>query len=141
MEQITAKDPRADFLAVYSSTIKRDGAASMLLCKPCAKALEAGGKTVKPAGGRCEKITCAVLSMMYSRLRGFKPSFFSRSKGISLVVAWTLPLTLLHHARACPLRSARLLYLIPIMKLSRTNCTVRSTFPFVCPGTVGTGWA
>jgi len=30
-----------------------------LLCKPCAKALEAGGKTVKPAGGRCEKITCA----------------------------------------------------------------------------------
>lgn len=29
-----------------------------LLCKPCAKALEAGGKTVKPAGGRCEKITC-----------------------------------------------------------------------------------
>ena len=30
-----------------------------LLCKPCAKALEAGGKTVKPADGRCEKITCA----------------------------------------------------------------------------------
>ena len=30
-----------------------------LLCKPCAKALEAGNKTVKPAGGRCEKITCA----------------------------------------------------------------------------------
>ncbi len=30
MEQITARDPRADFLAVYSSTIKRDGAASML---------------------------------------------------------------------------------------------------------------
>ena len=30
-----------------------------LLCKPCAKALEAGGKTVKQAGGRSEKITCA----------------------------------------------------------------------------------
>ena len=29
MEQI-ARDPRADFLAVYSNTIKRDGAASML---------------------------------------------------------------------------------------------------------------
>ncbi len=31
----------------------------MQLCKPCAKALEAKGKTVKPAVGRCEKITCA----------------------------------------------------------------------------------
>lgn len=30
-----------------------------LLCKPCAKALEARGKTVKPAAMRCEKITCA----------------------------------------------------------------------------------
>lgn len=30
-----------------------------LLCKPCAKALEARGKTVKEIGGRCEKITCA----------------------------------------------------------------------------------
>lgn len=30
MEQIRTKDPRADFMAVYSSTIKRDGAASML---------------------------------------------------------------------------------------------------------------
>ena len=29
MEQI-ARDPRADFLAVYSNTIKRDGAAAML---------------------------------------------------------------------------------------------------------------
>lgn len=29
------------------------------LCKPCAIALEEKGKTVKPAGGRCEKITCA----------------------------------------------------------------------------------
>ena len=31
-----------------------------LLCKPCAKAMEARGKTVKEIGGRCEKITCAV---------------------------------------------------------------------------------
>ena len=30
-----------------------------LLCKPCAKALEARGKTVIPAAMRCEKITCA----------------------------------------------------------------------------------
>lgn len=29
-----------------------------LLCKPCAKALEAKGKTVKQAVGRSEKITC-----------------------------------------------------------------------------------
>lgn len=29
------------------------------LCKPCAIALENRGKTVKAAGGRCEKITCA----------------------------------------------------------------------------------
>ena len=52
--------------------------------------------------------------MMYARERGLRPSFFNRSKGISLVVAWTLPLTLLHQAKACPLRSAKLLYLIPI---------------------------
>ena len=30
-----------------------------LLCKPCMIALKEAGKTVKPAGGRCEKITCA----------------------------------------------------------------------------------
>lgn len=30
MEQIGTRDPRADFLVVYSNTIKRDGAASML---------------------------------------------------------------------------------------------------------------
>lgn len=30
MEQIRTRDPRADFLAVYGNTIKRDGAASML---------------------------------------------------------------------------------------------------------------
>ena len=30
-----------------------------LLCKPCAKDLEAKGKTVKAAAMRCEKITCA----------------------------------------------------------------------------------
>lgn len=30
-----------------------------LLCKPCAVDMAARGKTVKPAGGRCEKITCA----------------------------------------------------------------------------------
>ena len=30
-----------------------------LLCKPCAKALEAKGKTVKAAAMRCEKITSA----------------------------------------------------------------------------------
>ena len=29
------------------------------LCKPCAIALADRGKTVKPASGRCEKITCA----------------------------------------------------------------------------------
>ena len=34
---------------------------------------------------------------------------------------------------SCPFKSARLLYLIPTMKLSRTNCTVRSTFSFVWP--------
>ena len=28
------------------------------LCRPCAAALEEGGKTVKPVGGRSEKITC-----------------------------------------------------------------------------------
>lgn len=31
----------------------------MLLCKPCAVDLEERGKTVKAAGGRREKITCA----------------------------------------------------------------------------------
>jgi hypothetical protein len=30
-----------------------------VLCKPCAVDLAARGKTMKPAGGRCEKITCA----------------------------------------------------------------------------------
>ena len=30
-----------------------------LLCKPCAVALEAKGKTVKQTGWRCEKITCS----------------------------------------------------------------------------------
>lgn len=30
MEQIGTRDPRADFMAVYSNTIKRDGAASVL---------------------------------------------------------------------------------------------------------------
>lgn len=30
MEQIGTRDPRADFMAVYGNTIKRDGAASML---------------------------------------------------------------------------------------------------------------
>lgn len=29
------------------------------MCKPCAIALERKGKMVKPAGGRCEKTTCA----------------------------------------------------------------------------------
>lgn len=29
------------------------------LCRPCAVELAAKGKTVKPAGGRSEKITCA----------------------------------------------------------------------------------
>ena len=29
------------------------------LCKPCAIALAGRGKTLMPAGGRCEKITCA----------------------------------------------------------------------------------
>lgn len=29
------------------------------LCKPCAVALSATGKTVKPVGHHCEKITCA----------------------------------------------------------------------------------
>lgn len=48
-------------------------------------------------------------------------------------VACTLPLTSSHQARACPLKSARLLHLIPAMKLSRTNCTVYSAFPFVWP--------
>ena len=46
-------------------------------------------------------------------------------------VAWMFPLTLLHQAKACPFKSARLLYLIPTIKLSLTNCTVRSTFPLV----------
>lgn len=34
MEQI-ARDPRADFLAVYSNTIKRDGAAAMIYWLDC----------------------------------------------------------------------------------------------------------
>lgn len=34
-----------------------------------------------------------ILSMIYSRLRGLRPSFFNLSKGISSVVAWTFPLT------------------------------------------------
>lgn len=38
---------------------KERGGVKKLLCKPCAVALEARGKTVKPAAGRCEKITCA----------------------------------------------------------------------------------
>ena len=38
---------------------KERGGVKKLLCKPCAVALEARGKTVKTAGGRCEKITCA----------------------------------------------------------------------------------
>ena len=38
---------------------KERGGVTKLLCTPCAKALEAGGKTVKPAAMRCEKITCA----------------------------------------------------------------------------------
>lgn len=29
------------------------------LCKPCAVALAASGKTVKPIAHRCEKITCS----------------------------------------------------------------------------------
>lgn len=29
------------------------------LCKPCAIEIQKQGKTVKPADGRCEKITCA----------------------------------------------------------------------------------
>ena len=29
-----------------------------MLCKPCLIELKAMGKIVKPAGGRCEKITC-----------------------------------------------------------------------------------
>ena len=36
-----------------------------------------------------------------------------------------------YHARVCPFKSARELHLIPTMKSSRTNSTVRSTFPFV----------
>ena len=28
------------------------------LCKPCAIELAKNGQTMKPAGGRCEKITC-----------------------------------------------------------------------------------
>ncbi len=58
---------------------------------------------------------------------------FQPLKGNLIGVAWTFPLTLLHQARACPFKSARLLYLIPTMKLSRTNYTVRSAFPFVWP--------
>lgn len=38
---------------------KERGGVKKLLCKPCAVALEDRGKAVKPAGGRCEKITCA----------------------------------------------------------------------------------
>lgn len=45
-----------------------------------------------------------ILSMIYSRLRGLRPSFFSLSKGISFVVACTFPLTLLHQARAWPVK-------------------------------------
>lgn len=30
-----------------------------LLCKPCALALASRGKTVEPAAGRSEKVTCA----------------------------------------------------------------------------------
>ena len=30
-----------------------------VLCRPCAEALKAAGKTVKTENGRCEKITCA----------------------------------------------------------------------------------
>ena len=56
-------------------------------------------------------------------------------------VAWTLPLTLLHQARACPFKSARLLYLRPTMKLSRTNCTVRSPSLLSAHGEGGIGWA
>ncbi|MFT9078283.1 MAG: IS3 family transposase [Ethanoligenens sp.] len=41
-----------------------------------------------------------ILSMIYSRLRGLRPSLFNRSKGISFVVAGTFPFTLLHQARA-----------------------------------------
>ena len=29
------------------------------LCKPCMLRLVEQGKTVKPAGGRCEKVTCS----------------------------------------------------------------------------------
>ena len=43
-------------------------------------------------------------------------------------VAWMFPLTFSHQARACPFRSAKELRLIPAMKLSRTNCILRSTF-------------
>lgn len=38
---------------------KERGGVKKLLCKPCTVALEARGKTVKPAAMRCEKITCA----------------------------------------------------------------------------------
>ena len=38
---------------------KERGGVKKLLCKPCAVAMEARGKTVKPAAMRCEKITCA----------------------------------------------------------------------------------
>lgn len=31
----------------------------MQLCKPCALGMSADYKKLKPAGGRCEKITCA----------------------------------------------------------------------------------
>lgn len=30
------------------------------LCKPCAIEIQQQGKIVKPAGGKCEKITCAI---------------------------------------------------------------------------------
>ena len=36
-----------------------------LLCKPCAVALEAKGKTVKQTGWRCEKITCSAFGVAY----------------------------------------------------------------------------
>ena len=51
-------------MGAYDDAAKADSramAAAMKkeLCKPCAIALEGRGKTVKAAGGRCEKITCA----------------------------------------------------------------------------------
>ncbi len=77
--------------------------------------------------------------MIYSRERGLSLSFFNRSKGISLVVAWTFPLPpYCSQARACPFKSARLLYLNPHHKfISDQDCTVRLYFPFVCPDMAG----